>query len=286
MIAARHLLLACFAVSLLSACERPAWNYQWEAQPPLQIARRALAATAAGDYLYALGGVDADGRYVNTVEFSHVLPGGRLEPWQFTTPLPAGRIYHSAVAVQGNLYILGGGQGELGDNNTPVATVDTQHGFIVNCDVTSLTNEDPLLVPQIDGVKTAFGLESPPPEVLMDGLNCTGTNLQKLEERNITAYGPSKLIDPTSSPAWRADLSQPVPQELWDKLPRVETKLKQGQKFSQLSKDAFIFDAEHNGYWCPNGCVLTFSSTTSPPVTTAPMAKVPASRRSGRTAVW
>ena len=124
MIAVRRLLLACFAVPLLIACNRPAWNYQWEDQPQLQIARRALAATASGDYLYALGGVDAEGRYVNTVEFSHVLPDGRLEPWQFTTPLPTGRIYHAAVAVQGNLYILGGGQGELGDNNTPVATVE------------------------------------------------------------------------------------------------------------------------------------------------------------------
>ncbi len=109
---------------LLAACDRPTWNYQWEEQPPLQVARRALAATISGDYLYALGGVDAQGGYVNSVEFAHVLPDGRLEPWQFTTPLPAGRIYHAAVAVQGELYILGGGQGELGDNNTPVATVE------------------------------------------------------------------------------------------------------------------------------------------------------------------
>ena len=118
--------MVCVAISvpMLASCDRPAWNYQWEDQQPLQIARRALAATASGDYLYALGGVDAEGRYVNTVEFAHVLPDGRLEPWQFTTPLPAGRIYHAAVAVQGDLYILGGGQGELGDNNTPVATVE------------------------------------------------------------------------------------------------------------------------------------------------------------------
>jgi len=112
---------------MLASCDRPAWNYQWEDQQPLQIARRALASTASGDYLYALGGVDAEGRYVNTVEFAHVLPDGRLEPWQFTTPLPAGRIYHAAVAVQGDLYILGGGQGELGDSNTPVATVEKAH---------------------------------------------------------------------------------------------------------------------------------------------------------------
>jgi len=83
-----------------------------------------LAATTSGDCLYALGGVDAEGRYVNTVESTHVLPNGRLEPWQFTTPLPAGRIYHAAVALQGDLYIFGGDQGELGDNNTPVATVE------------------------------------------------------------------------------------------------------------------------------------------------------------------
>ncbi len=124
--AAARLLLASMAL-LLTACDRPTWNYQWEDQQPLQVARRALAATASGDYLYALGGVDAEGRYVNTVEFAHVLPDGHLEPWQFTTPLPAGRIYHAAVAMQGELYILGGGQGELGDNNTPVASVEKAH---------------------------------------------------------------------------------------------------------------------------------------------------------------
>lgn len=112
---------------LLVSCDRPAWNYQWQDQQPLQTARRALAAAAAGDYLYVLGGVDAAGDYVNTVEFAHVLPDGRLEPWQFTTPLTAGRIYHAAVALQGDLYVLGGGQGELGDNNTPVATVEKAH---------------------------------------------------------------------------------------------------------------------------------------------------------------
>lgn len=154
-------------------------------------------------------------------------------------------------------------EGGFAPNYTPVATVDTKHGFIVNDDVVSLTNEDPLLIPQIDEVQAAFGLKSAPPEVLMDGLNCTGANLQKLEERNITAYGPSKLVDPTASPAWRADLTQPVPQEIWDQLPMQKTTLKKGETISQLSKDAFLFDAEHNCYWCPNGRPLTFSSTTT-----------------------
>lgn len=122
-------LLGCIAFCLpaLVSCNRPAWNYQWETQQPLQIARRALAAAVSGDYLYALGGIDAEGRYVNNVEFAHILPDGRLEAWQFTTPLRAGRIYHAAVAVRGDLYILGGGQGELGDSNTPVATVEKAH---------------------------------------------------------------------------------------------------------------------------------------------------------------
>lgn len=123
----RLLTSSAICLLLLTGCERPSWDYQWQEQPPLQTARRALAATASGDYLYALGGVDAVGQYVNTVEFAHVLSDGRLEPWQFTTPLPAGRIYHAAVVVQGDLYIAGGGQGELGDNNTPVASVEKAH---------------------------------------------------------------------------------------------------------------------------------------------------------------
>lgn len=120
---------ACIALSLalLVGCNRTTWTYQWEDQQPLQTARRALAATASGDFLYALGGVDTDGQYVNSVEVSHVLPDGRLAPWQFTTPLPSGRIYHAAVVAHDNLYVVGGGQGELGDNNTPVASVDMAH---------------------------------------------------------------------------------------------------------------------------------------------------------------
>lgn len=154
-------------------------------------------------------------------------------------------------------------EGGFAPNYTPVITVDTRHGLIVACDVTSLTNEDPLLIPQIETVQKDFGLEQPPPEVLMDGLMSTGVNLQALDERGITAYAPSKLADPGTSPAFRADLSQPVPQDKLDQLPMTETKPAKGEKYSQFSKDAFLYDAEHNCYWCPQGCPMPLSSTTT-----------------------
>ncbi|MBI3776129.1 MAG: hypothetical protein HY273_11360 [Gammaproteobacteria bacterium] len=134
-------------LALLTGCNHASWNYQWEDQQPLQTARRALAATASGDYLYALGGVDADGHYVNTVEVSHVLPDGRLEPWRFTTPLPSGRIYHAAVVAHNDLYVLGGGQGELGDNNTPVASVEKSH-ILPNGQLSEWQPASPLTTPR------------------------------------------------------------------------------------------------------------------------------------------
>lgn len=154
-------------------------------------------------------------------------------------------------------------EGGFAPNYTPVITVDTQHGFIAACDVTSLTNEDSLLIPQIEEVQKDYGLEQPPPEMLTDGLNSTGANLLALDERGITLYSPSKLADPATSPAFRADLSQPVAQDKLDQLPIIETKPEKGEKYSQFAKDAFLYDAEHNCYWCPNGCQMPLSSTTT-----------------------
>jgi transposase len=153
-------------------------------------------------------------------------------------------------------------EGGFAPNYTPVITVDTRHGFIVACEVTSLTNEDSLLVPQIQEVQKDFGLDQPPPESLADGLMNTGANLQALDELGVTLYSPSKLADPATGPASRTDLTQPVPPELWDQLPMVETKPAKGEKFSQLAKDAFIYDAEQDCYYCPQGKALRLSSTT------------------------
>lgn len=147
-------------------------------------------------------------------------------------------------------------EGGFAPNYTPLATVDAQYGFIVAQDVLAMTDEEASLIPQLEQVQQDFGLEGLPPEVLADGVMCTGANLQGLQDRGCTLYSPSKLSDPTKNPAHRPDLTQPVPPDQWDLLPILETKGsadKNRKKHSQLAKDAFVYDAPRDCYWCPNG---------------------------------
>jgi hypothetical protein len=136
-------------------------------------------------------------------------------------------------------------------------------GLIVSVDVIAMTNEDQYLLAAIDDVQQQFGQAEPSPEVLADGMMCTGANLAALEERGITLYSPiAGNIDPATNPAIRDDPSQPVPPEQWDRLPtkKATTEGKQG---TQLDKAAFVFDAEEDCYWCPAGQRLSYASTTS-----------------------
>jgi len=96
----------------------------WQELSPFTHPRRALAATVAKGYLYVLGGVDAQNRYVRPVEYARILPDGQLGPWKKTSTLLEGRFYLAAASYGGYLYALGGGGGELGDDNMPLASVE------------------------------------------------------------------------------------------------------------------------------------------------------------------
>ena len=100
------------------------WQAGWLEVSSFQYPRRALAATATKDYLYVVGGVDAQGHYVRPVEYAPILANGRLGKWQETSSLGTGRFYLAAVNHLGYLYALGGGGGELGDDNVPLASVE------------------------------------------------------------------------------------------------------------------------------------------------------------------
>jgi hypothetical protein len=152
-------------------------------------------------------------------------------------------------------------EGGFAPNYNPLVTVDTQHGLIVACDVSAQTNEDQFLVGQLERVQQDFDLAAPCREVLADGLMCSGDNLQQLAARQITLYSPSKLADPTTNPACRADPTIPVPADQWERLPAQEVTVAKGQKQSQLTKDAFVYDTTENCYWCPSGKRLDHVST-------------------------
>lgn len=153
--------------------------------------------------------------------------------------------------------------GGFAPNYTPLATVDAASGLIVAADVIAMTDEEHYLAPQLEAVQRDFGLAAPPSEVLGDGAMPTGANLQALEERGVTLYSPAVELDPVKNPALRDDPAQPVPAEQWDRLPTKEVKNRAGEKQSQLTKEAFVYDAARNVYWCPTAQQLTPEQTTS-----------------------
>lgn len=151
--------------------------------------------------------------------------------------------------------------GGFAPNYTPTATVDVESGLIVEATVLGVINEDQHLIPSIDQVQRQFGLAQPPGEVLVDGMIGTGANLAAAEERGITVYSPCPIPDPAKNPALRCDPTRPVPEDQWDRLPLKQTKVS-GQTRLQLEKSAFVYDAERDCYWCPQGQPLPYLNTT------------------------
>jgi transposase len=149
-------------------------------------------------------------------------------------------------------------EGGFAPNYTPTATVDVKSGLILENTVLAVHNEDQHLFEAIAQVQETFGLESPPPDVLVDGLIGTGANLAKAEEIGVTIYSPCEIPDPSKNPALRADPTQPVPEADRARLP---TKGKDDKK--QLDKSAFVYDEERDCYWCPMGQELPYRSTTT-----------------------
>jgi Kelch motif len=100
------------------------WASGWRFVNSFHTPRRALAAATNGHYVYVIGGVDAHNAYAKTVEFAKIETDGSLGRWRSTSALSTGRIYLAAVYLNGYIYVLGGGTGPLGSDNTPTALVE------------------------------------------------------------------------------------------------------------------------------------------------------------------
>jgi len=162
-------------------------------------------------------------------------------------------------------------EGGFAPNYTPLATVDMASGMIVSSSVIAMTNEDQHLVAAVEDVQQAFHLEQPPAAVLADGLMASGANLAALEEKGVALYSPVPLPAEVN-PALRDDPSQPVPPEQWNQLPEKTVKCK-GRQYQQLDKEAFVYDAGQDCYWCPQGQRLEYRNTTKEARVTGPAAE-------------
>lgn len=146
-------------------------------------------------------------------------------------------------------------EGGFAPGYTPTATVDVDSGMMVDQGVIPQSNESGELIKSLEQVRQDYHLPGPVPEVLADGLMATGENLQACEELGVDFYSPVRGAHAGENPARRKVLSEPVAEDQLDRLPME--KVKQQERFD---KQAFVYDAEQDAYWCPNGKPLHHSS--------------------------
>lgn len=144
-------------------------------------------------------------------------------------------------------------EGGFAPNYTPLAATDTHGSYIVDTDVIGEVTESPQTVPAVDRIEETFGEQ--PAAVLADGHHATGANIEQFEARGIEFFSPVAAQGPQpGNPAFRDDPTQPVAASERDQLPvNPQTK--------KLDKSCFVYDAEQDCYFCPEGKRLEFEKT-------------------------
>jgi transposase len=143
-------------------------------------------------------------------------------------------------------------EGGYAPNYTPTATTDGHRGFIVDADLVREVNESGEAVPSVDRIEETFGEK--PEKFLTDAGNNSGQIMEEMERRNVEFYAPVESSEPQEgNPAKRDDPTQPVPESQWPQLPRNNR--------GQLDKSCFVYDAERDLYYCPQGDTLPFEKT-------------------------
>jgi len=143
-------------------------------------------------------------------------------------------------------------EGGYAPNYTPVATTDSERGFIVDCDVLGEVNESSATVASVDRIEETFGQR--PEKFLTDAGNNSGQIMHEMEERGVEFYAPVESSRPQpGNPALREDPTQPVPESEWANLKRNDR--------GQLDKSCFVYVAEEDQYYCPQGVPMPFETT-------------------------
>jgi len=151
--------------------------------------------------------------------------------------------------------VLPNKEGGFAPNYTPMAAVDAQKGFVVDCDCHAESNESQTTVPTVERIQETFGQK--PDQLLADAAHGTGKNLSDLDSQGVDAYIPVVNGSPPtgSNPAVREDPSRPVAPGDWDKLPR-------NAQSKKLDKSAFVYVESQDCYYCPMGRKLGYVRDT------------------------
>jgi len=150
--------------------------------------------------------------------------------------------------------VMSNKEGGYAPNYTPTAITDGHAGFIIDADVLSEVNETAALLPGVERIEEMFGER--PEKLLTDAGNNSGAVLQALENKGIEVYAPVEFSEPqVGNPARRDDPTQPVPEADCHALPRNSK--------GKLAKSCFVYDAEHDQYYCPQGKPMPYEKMKS-----------------------
>jgi transposase len=140
--------------------------------------------------------------------------------------------------------ILPNKEGGYAPNYTPMAMTEMENGFIVGADVLIGNVEHTMLTVMLDQVEADYGEN--PQTALADSIFATGQNLTAMEDRGQELLSPPLNEVVGDNPAHREDLTQAVPEKDLDGLPN-------NPQTKRFDKQAFVYDAETDCFYCPAG---------------------------------
>ncbi len=91
------------------------WIPGWQATEALTTPRAGSAVVQANGIIYAIGGIDGK-TFLDSSEFSRIEPSGHLTAWTLSSELTQPRGFFGAIAHNGFIYAIGGGNGPSGHN--------------------------------------------------------------------------------------------------------------------------------------------------------------------------
>lgn len=148
--------------------------------------------------------------------------------------------------------ILPNKEGGYAANYTPMATTESQGGFIVSTEVMIGNVEHDQVTTILDAIAADYSAIIE--RVLVDSAYTTGENLHACEERGVEMVGPLAEVKCPDNPAHREVLAEPVAQSELDRLPiNPQTKC--------FDKSAFVYDEASDSYYCPAGKQLKYRCT-------------------------
>jgi hypothetical protein len=98
-----------------SPAKEKVWIPGWKETSPMNITRAGSAEVVVGKFIYMIAGVDGR-HFLRSTEYAEILPNGQLGKWKMGTPLVVERGFTEAVADNGYIYVVGGGNGPNGEH--------------------------------------------------------------------------------------------------------------------------------------------------------------------------